>query len=56
MPSPSVRIFVAREAVDMRMGFDGLSGVVIHVIDEDRPALHDSARSGPRAASLWACC
>lgn len=39
-PSPSVRIFVAREPVDMRKGFDGLSGVVIDVIDEDPQSGH----------------
>jgi len=39
-PSPSVRIFVAREPVDMRKGFDGLSGDVIDVIDEDPQSGH----------------
>lgn len=39
-PSPSVRIFVGRDAVDMRKGFDGLSGQVIDVIDEDPQSGH----------------
>ncbi|HEX5065190.1 MAG TPA: IS66 family insertion sequence element accessory protein TnpB [Myxococcota bacterium] len=39
-PSPSVRIFVGREAVDMRKGFDGLSALVIDVIDEDPQSGH----------------
>lgn len=39
-PSPSVRIFVARETVDMRKGFDGLTGEVIDVIDEDPQSGH----------------
>lgn len=34
-PSPSVRIFVAREPTDMRKGFDGLSGLVIETIEQD---------------------
>ena len=34
-PSPQVRVFVAREPIDLRKGFDGLSGEVIEVIDED---------------------
>lgn len=33
--SPAARIFVAREPCDMRKGFDGLSALVIDVIDED---------------------
>lgn len=33
-PSPSVRSFVARQPVDLRKGFDGLSGEVIDVIEE----------------------
>lgn len=32
---PSVRIFVAREPVDMRKSFDGLSGVVRDILEED---------------------
>lgn len=39
-PSPSVRIFVGREPVDMRKGFDGLSSVVIGVVDEDPQSGH----------------
>lgn len=39
-PSPSVRIFIARKPVDMRKGFDGLSGLVIDVIDEDPQSGH----------------
>ena len=39
-PSPSVRIFVGRIPVDMRKGFDGLSGLVIDVIDEDPQSGH----------------
>jgi len=39
-PSPSVRIFVCREPVDMRKGFDGLSGVVIGIVDEDPQSGH----------------
>ena len=32
---PSVHIFIARDVVDLRKGFDGLSALVIDVIDED---------------------
>ena len=32
---PSVRLFVAREATDMRKSFDGLAGVVRNAMDED---------------------
>jgi transposase len=39
-PSPSVRIFIAREAIDMRKGLDGLAGLVIDVIDEDPQSGH----------------
>ena len=39
-PSPSVRIFIGRVPVDMRKGFDGLSGVVIEVVDEDPQSGH----------------
>ena len=39
-PSPSVRIFIAREPIDMRKGLDGLSGMVIEVIDEDPQSGH----------------
>jgi len=37
---PSVRIFIARDVVDLRKGFDGLSGLVINVIDEDPQSGH----------------
>ena len=37
---PSVRIFVAREPADMRKGFDGLSSLVIDVIDQDPQSGH----------------
>ncbi len=37
---PSVRIFVAREPVDMRRSFDGLSGLVSEVIKEDPMSGH----------------
>ncbi len=39
-PSPQVRIFVARDPVDMRKGFDGLCSTVIDVIDEDPQSGH----------------
>jgi transposase len=39
-PSASVRIFIARAAIDMRKGLDGLSGLVIDVIDEDPQSGH----------------
>ena len=39
-PSSTVRIFVAREPVDMRKGFDGLTGEVIDVVDEDPQSGH----------------
>jgi len=39
-PSPQVRIFVCREPVDMRKSFDGLSGVVIDVVDHDPQSGH----------------
>lgn len=37
---PTVRIFVAREPADMRKSFDGLSGLVIDVIEEDPQSGH----------------
>jgi transposase len=37
---PSVRLFVAREAVDMRKAIDGLSGVVRDVLSEDPMSGH----------------
>lgn len=39
-PSPQVRIFVCRDAVDMRKSFDGLSGAVIDVVDQDPQSGH----------------
>ena len=39
-PSSSVRIFVGRDPVDLRKGFDGLSGVVIGIVDEDPQSGH----------------
>lgn len=37
---PSVRIFVARRPVDMRRSFDGLSAVVMDVVEEDPQSGH----------------
>lgn len=37
---PSVRIFVARRPVDMRRSFDGLSAVVMDVVQEDPQSGH----------------
>ena len=37
---PSVRIFVARDATDMRKSFDALSGLVCDVIAEDPQSGH----------------
>jgi transposase len=37
---PSVRIFVARGATDMRKSFDGLAGAVMDIIDEDPQSGH----------------
>jgi transposase len=39
-PSPQVRVFVGREPVDMRKGFDGLTGEVIEKVDEDPQSGH----------------
>ena len=39
-PSPQVRIFVCREPVDMRKSFNGLSGVVIDIVDQDPQSGH----------------
>jgi len=39
-PSPQVKVFVCREPVDMRKSFDGLSGVVIDVVDHDPQSGH----------------
>ncbi len=37
---PSVRVFIARDPADMRRGFDGLSALVVEVIDEDPQSGH----------------
>ena len=37
---PSVRIFVARGATDMRKSFDTLAALVIHVIEQDPQSGH----------------
>lgn len=39
-PSSSVRIFIAREAIDMRKGIDGLAGLVIDTIEQDPQSGH----------------
>ncbi len=39
-PSPQVRIFAAREHVDMWKGFDGLCATVIDVVNEDPQSGH----------------
>ena len=39
LPS-SVRVFVAREPADMRKSFDGLSALVIDVVEEDPQSGH----------------
>lgn len=39
-PSPLVRIFIARESIDMRKGIDGLAGLVIDVIEQDPQSGH----------------
>jgi len=39
-PSPLVRIFIAREAIDMRKGVDGLAGLVIDLIEQDPQSGH----------------
>lgn len=39
-PVGLTRIFVARDPVDMRKGFDGLTGVVIETVDEDPQSGH----------------
>jgi transposase len=39
-PSPQVKIFVCREPVDMRKSFDGLSAVVVNVVDHDPQSGH----------------
>ena len=39
-PSPLVRIFIAREAIDMRKGVDGLASLVIDLIEQDPQSGH----------------
>lgn len=36
----AVRIFICRGAVDLRKGFDGLSGLVTEVVDQDPQSGH----------------
>ena len=36
----SVRIFVAREPVDLRKGFDGLSAATVNIVEEDPQSGH----------------
>ena len=53
---PSVRIFVARGATDMRKSFDTLAALVIDVIDEDPMSGHlffFLNRRRNRAKILW---
>lgn len=38
--SPTTRIFICREPTDMRKSFDGLSGLVIDVLDQDPQSGH----------------
>ncbi len=39
-PSALVRIFIAREPIDMRKGLDGLAGLVIDVVEQDPQSGH----------------
>ena len=53
---PSVRVFVAREATDMRKSFDTPAALVIEVIDEDPQSGHLFLfvnRRRNRAKILW---
>lgn len=53
---PAVRVFVAREATDMRKSFDTLAALVIEVIDEDPQSGHLFLfvnRQRNRAKILW---
>ena len=53
---PTVRIFVARGATDMRKGFDGLSSIVCDVIAQDPQSGHLFCffnRRRDRAKILW---
>jgi transposase len=55
-PSPQVRIFVCRRPMDMRKSFDGLSGAVIDVIDEDPQSGHLFLFFNKRRSMLKALC
>lgn len=53
---PSVRLFVARDAIDMRKSFDGLAGITRDVLDEDPLSGHLFVffnRRRNRAKILW---
>jgi len=53
---PSVKIFVAREPVDLRNAFDGLSGVIRDILEEDPLSGHLFVffnRRRNRAKILW---
>ena len=53
---PSVKIYVAQEPVDMRRGFDGLSGLVCDVVKEDPQSGHLFVFSNKRrnlSKTLW---
>ena len=53
---PSVRVFVARGATDMRKSFDTLAALVIDVVDEDPQSGHLFLfvnRRRDRAKILW---
>lgn len=39
-PSPQVKVFVCRQAVDMRKSFDGLASAVIELVDHDPQSGH----------------
>ena len=39
-PSPQVKVFVCRKAVDMRKSFNGLSGAVVEIVDHDPQSGH----------------
>lgn len=56
MLPPTVKIYVARDAVDMRKSFDGLSGVVQGILDRDPMSGHLFVffnRSMDRVKILW---
>jgi len=53
---PTTRVFVAREAVDMRRSFDGLAGLVRDFLKEDPLSGHLFVfrnRPGDRIKILW---